>query len=46
MYRSKILNQIKLYYFLKFIVYELNFKIVKSEMMVLIDREKADVNRL
>jgi hypothetical protein len=28
MYCSKILNQIKLYYFLKFVVHKLNSKIV------------------
>jgi hypothetical protein len=32
MYRSTILNRIKLDYFLKFIIHELNFKIVKSKM--------------
>jgi hypothetical protein len=39
MYHYKILNQIKLDYFLKFIVHELN-----SEMVVLTGREKADVS--
>jgi hypothetical protein len=39
MYHSKILNQIKLYCFLKFIVHELNFEIVKSEIVVLTERE-------
>jgi hypothetical protein len=34
MYRSKILNRIKLDYFLKFVVHELN-----SEMVVLTERE-------
>jgi hypothetical protein len=43
MYRSKILNQIKLDYFLKFVVHELNSKMVNSGMVVLIGREKADV---
>jgi hypothetical protein len=43
MYHSKILNQIKLYYFLKFVVYELNSEIVKSRIVVLIERENADV---
>jgi hypothetical protein len=42
MYRSKILNRIKLDYFLKFIVYELNSKMVKSEIVVLTGIEKAD----
>jgi hypothetical protein len=44
MYRSKILNQIKLDYFLKFIIHKLNSKMVKSEMMVLTRREKADAD--
>jgi hypothetical protein len=39
MYHSKILNQIKLYYFLKFIVHELNFEIVKSKIVELTERE-------
>jgi hypothetical protein len=39
MYRSKILNRIKLDYFLKFIVYELNSEMVKSEMLMLTERE-------
>jgi hypothetical protein len=43
MYRSKILNRIKLDCFLKFIVHELNYEMVKSGMMVLTKREKADV---
>jgi hypothetical protein len=43
MYRSKILNQIKLDYFLKFVVHELNSKMVNSVMVVLTEREKADV---
>jgi hypothetical protein len=46
MYRSKILNQIKLDYFLKFIIHKLNSKMVKYEMMVLTRREKADADRL
>jgi hypothetical protein len=46
MYRSKILNRIKLDYFLKFIVHELNSKMVKSRMVVLTRREKADADRL
>jgi hypothetical protein len=41
MHRSKILNQIKLDYFLKFVVHELN-----SETVMLTGREKADVDRL
>jgi hypothetical protein len=43
MYCSKILNLIKLDYFLKFIVHELNYEMVKSEMMMLTDKEKIDV---
>jgi hypothetical protein len=43
MYHSKILNRIKLDYFLKFVVHELNSKMVKSGMVVLTGREKADV---
>jgi hypothetical protein len=43
MYRCKICNQIKLIYFLKFVVHEINSKTVKSEMVVLTEREKADV---
>jgi hypothetical protein len=39
MHRSKILNQIKLDYFFKFIVHELN-----SETVMLTGREKADVD--
>jgi hypothetical protein len=38
MYHSKILNRIKLDYFLKFVIHELN-----SEMVVLIMRENADM---
>jgi hypothetical protein len=44
MYRSKILKQIKLYCFIKFIVHEMNSIIVKSKMMVLIGREKTVVD--
>jgi hypothetical protein len=44
MYRFKICNRIKLVCFLKFIVHKINFKMVKSEMMVLIRREKTDMN--
>jgi hypothetical protein len=43
MYCFKILNLIKLDYFLKFIVHELNYEMVKSEMMMLTDKEKIDV---
>jgi hypothetical protein len=44
MYSSKILNRIKLDCFLKFVVHELNSEMVKSGMMVLTKREKADAN--
>jgi hypothetical protein len=44
MYRFKIYNRIKLVCFLKFIIYEMNSKIVKSGMVVLFGREKADVD--
>jgi hypothetical protein len=46
MYRSKILNQIKLDYFLKFIVHELNSEMVKFGMVVLTEREKTDIDEL
>jgi hypothetical protein len=46
MYRSKILNQIKLDCFLKFIVHELNFEMVKSGMVVLTGSEKVDADGL
>jgi hypothetical protein len=46
MYHSKILNRIKLYCFLKFIIYELNSEMVKSGMMILTEREKADADGL
>jgi hypothetical protein len=43
MYCFKILNLIKLDYFLKFIVHELNYEMINSEMMMLTDKEKIDV---
>jgi hypothetical protein len=43
MYRSKILNRIMLNYFLKLIIYELNSEMVKSKIVLLIEKEKADV---
>jgi hypothetical protein len=43
MYRSKILNQLKLDCFLKFVDHELNSEMVKSEMVVLTRRENAYV---
>jgi hypothetical protein len=44
MYRFKILNRIKLDCFLKFIVHELNYEMVKSRMVVLTGREKVNVD--
>jgi hypothetical protein len=44
MYRSKILNRIKLDCFLKFVVHKLNSKMVKYRMVVLIGREKTDID--
>jgi hypothetical protein len=46
MYHSKILNRIKLDYFLKFVVHEFNSEMIKFEMVVLIGREKTDIDRL
>jgi hypothetical protein len=43
MYHFKICNRIKLVCFLKFVVHEMNSKMVKSGMMVLTGREKVDV---
>jgi hypothetical protein len=43
MYRSKILNRIKLDYSLKFVIHKLNFEMVKSKMVVLIERENVDM---
>jgi hypothetical protein len=37
------INGIKLYYFLKFVVHELNSEIVKSKIVVLTEKEKTDV---
>jgi hypothetical protein len=44
MYHFKICNQIKLVYFLKFVVHEINSKIVKFGMVVLTGREKTDAD--
>jgi hypothetical protein len=44
MYHSKILNRVQLYCFLKFVVHELNSKMVKSGMVVLTEREKAEAD--
>jgi hypothetical protein len=38
MYRFKNCNRIKLVTFLKFVVHEMNFEMVKSRMMVLAER--------
>jgi hypothetical protein len=46
MYRFKILNQIKLDFFLKFIAHKLNSEVVKSEMMLLTIREKTNGNTI
>jgi hypothetical protein len=46
MYCFKILNQIKLVFLLKFIVHELNYKIIKSEIILLSEREKTDANKI
>jgi hypothetical protein len=43
MYRSKILNRLKLDCFLKFVDHELNSEMVKSGMVVLTGRENADM---
>jgi hypothetical protein len=43
MYRSKILNRIKLDCFFKFVVHELNSEMVKSKIVMLTGREKTDV---
>jgi acetolactate synthase small subunit len=44
MYHFKILNQMKLDYFLKFVVHELNSEMVKSGMVALTRWEKADAD--
>jgi hypothetical protein len=43
MYHFKICNRIKLVCFLKFVVHEMNFEMVKFGMMVLTRREMVDV---
>jgi hypothetical protein len=43
MYHSKILNRINLDCFLKFVVLELNSKMVKSGMVLLTKRKNADM---
>jgi hypothetical protein len=42
-YLFKNCNQIKLIYFLKFVIHEINFKIVNSKIMVLTKKEKTDI---
>jgi hypothetical protein len=44
MYYFRICNRIKLVYFLKFVVHEINSEMVKSKMVVLTEREKTDVS--
>jgi hypothetical protein len=44
MYHFKICNQIKLVYFLKFVIHEMNSKMVKSGMVMLTGREKVDTD--
>jgi hypothetical protein len=46
MYRSKILNRIKLNYFLKFVGHKLNSEMIKSRMVVLTEKENIDVDEL
>jgi hypothetical protein len=43
MYHSKILNRIKLDYFFKFPVHELNSKMINFGTVMLIERENASV---
>jgi hypothetical protein len=44
MYHFKICNQIKLVYFLKFVIHEMNSKMVKSGMVMLTGTEKVDTD--
>jgi hypothetical protein len=46
MCHSKILNRIKLDYFLKFVIHKFNYVMVKSRIMVLSKREKVDADKL
>jgi hypothetical protein len=46
MYGFNILNQINLDYFLKFVVHEIIFEIVKSIMMVLTEIKKTNADEL
>jgi hypothetical protein len=43
MYLSKNCNLIKLVFFLKFIIHEINSKIIKYEIMMLTRKEKTDM---
>jgi hypothetical protein len=43
MYCFKICNRIKLVCFIKFIVHKINSEMIKSEMVVLPERENVDV---
>jgi hypothetical protein len=43
MYHFKICNRIKLVYFLKFVVHEINSEMVKFRMVVLTGRKKSDM---
>jgi hypothetical protein len=38
MHRFKICNRIKLVCFLKFVIHEINFEMIKSKMVVLTER--------
>jgi hypothetical protein len=42
MYHFKICNRIKLVCFVKFVVHEINFEMVKFKIVVLTEREKTD----
>jgi hypothetical protein len=44
MYHFKICNRINLVCFLKFVVHEINFEMVKFVMVVLTRREKSDAD--
>jgi hypothetical protein len=43
MYHFKIYNRIKLICFLKFIIYKINYKMIKSRIVMLTERENTDV---
>jgi hypothetical protein len=44
MYRFKICNRIKLVCFIKFIIHEMNYEMIKSEIAMLIRRENDDTD--